>query len=541
MRLLFYTCWIAAVAVLTSALAQNATEVSTTSENVVFENAVALPPATASPPSRVGRVSLVAGNVEWRIPGEAGWADAELNQPVFAGEALRTDPKTRAEIEIGANTIALSTSTEIEIAHLGDHASQIALSRGRIHLHLRQIGDKETVEIDFPQGGVWLRAAGRYDIEAGGGDQPARAAAYDGSAHLVGAAGDIHIAGGQMLVLRGSDPAVATFEAAPAGDAASGDDFVEWCRGRDYEQTGLAASYYVSSAMTGFADLDVAGIWKIDADYGAVWFPTEPDWAPYRFGHWSWVAPWGWTWIDDQRWGFAPSHYGRWVLIHEHWAWAPGSFVERPVYAPAVVAFLGTPGIGLSSEEGATIAWFPLAPGEAYWPSGNQDIEYVRRLNRGNIRDIDMIKPPADSEMPLESFHIDFANRRFATIVPRSVFINARPVAPARITLPERRLQNAPVLMASPQVAPVSTQRVARVATAIGSPPAHATIRLSRKSGGRPVRTVSIQQRSHAQPVLIRTAHLHAPSYAGQSGQSRGRQAIVLRVAHGSGAKGLRK
>lgn len=532
MRLFLYTCCFAVVAAITPALAQDATDAPATAVD-----AVAPLPATALPPSRVGRVSLAAGNVDLRIPGAAGWVDAELNQPVFAGEALRTDPKTRAEIEIGASTIGLSNSTGIEIAGLSDDLTRIALSRGRIHLHLRQIGDNETIEIDFPQGGVWLRAPGRYDIDAGGGDQRARVAAFDGAAHFVGASGDIHIAGGHMAVLSGSDPATATIEETEA------DDFVAWCRGRDYDETRLAARYFVASDMTGFVDLDAAGIWKIDPDYGRVWFPSEPDWAPYRFGHWSWLAPWGWTWIDDQRWGFAPSHYGRWALIHEHWAWLPGSFVERPAYAPAVVAFLGTPGVGLSSEDGATIAWFPLAPGEAYWPSDSRDVDYVRRLNRGNIQDIETIELQADSDSPLESFHEDFANRQFATVVPRSVFINARPIAPARVTLPERRLQNAPVLMASPQIAPASAQRIARIATsAVSPPPARATIGLARKGGAKLVRAVSVQPRSHAQPVLIRGAHLHAPSYAGQS---RGRQAIVLRIAHTSrsaaAAKGLRR
>ena len=115
-------------------------------------------------------------------------------------------------------------------------------------------------------------------------------------------------------------------------------------------------------------------------DYGPVWFPTDLEWAPYRFGHWSWIAPWGWSWIDDQPWGFAPSHYGRWALIDEHWAWVPGGFVERPLYAPAVVAFLGTPGVGLSSEDGATVAWFPLAPDEAYWPSYTRDVRLCPQL-----------------------------------------------------------------------------------------------------------------------------------------------------------------
>jgi hypothetical protein len=200
-----------------------------------------------------------------------------------------------------------------------------------------------------------------------------------------------------------------------------------------------------------------------------------------------------------------------------------------------VVAFLGTPGVGLSSEEGATVAWFPLAPGEAYWPSYTRDLDYVRNLNFGTVEDVAAIGVRADGEPPLETFHEDFANRLFATVVPRVVFTNGRTVAPARVSLPEKRLQNAPVLMASPQIAPASAQRVARAA-APTPPVARGIVQLSRKGGAsKPIRTASIQLRGRAQPIVLRGAHLHAPAYAGQP---RGRQMVVLRVAHSRGGPG---
>jgi hypothetical protein len=251
------------------------------------------------------------------------------------------------------------------------------------------------------------------------------------------------------------------------------------------------------------------------------------------------VAPWGWTWIDDQTWGFAPSHYGRWTRIGERWAWVPGSVAAHPVYAPAVVAFLGTPGIGLSFADGAAVGWFPLAPGEAYWPSYTRDLNYVRSLNLGNVPDIETIRLQADGEPPLEVFNGDFSNRQFASVVPRPVFLNRRPVASALVALPEQRLQNAPVLMGSPQIAPASPQRVARAATtAVNAPASKVAVRVPRKSGARSIRNTSMQSSGRGQPIIIRGAHSHAPSYAGLS---QGRQMIIVRVAHGGGAgKGAR-
>jgi hypothetical protein len=524
MRLLMHVCCAVMVAGIAPAFAQNASQPEPPG---AAAEAPPVSPGTDLPPSRVGRVSLVSGNFKLRGSVGADWVDGELNQPVFTGEALRTGPRSRGEIEIGANTIWLSDGSEIEITSLRDRVTQISLAYGRMALYLRRADEDESVGISIPQGVISLLTPGSYDIGTGSGELPSQIAVFDGKAQLVGADGDLQISAGHTAVLKDTDIAGATVE------PATRDAFAEWCRERDYRGTRLAAPSYISPEMTGVDALDAGGIWKINPDYGPVWFPiTSEEWAPYRFGHWSWVPPWDWTWIDDQPWGFAPSHYGRWVLIDDHWAWAPGSFVERPLYAPAVVAFLGTPGVGLSSEEGATIAWFPLAPGEAYWPSYARDVDYVRGLNRGNVQDVGTIHLPANGEPPLEVFDKPFANRQYATVVPRPVFINGRPAAPARMTLPEQRLQNAPVLMASPQLAPASAQHVARVATpAVTAPPRRLAVAdVSRR--GRPIRAALFLPRGRSQPLVIRGAHLRVPSYAGSP---HGRQMIVVHIAQPRG------
>jgi hypothetical protein len=519
MRFLVKICFIATLAAVGPVLAEDPME-----GDGSLPVAEAAAPAAEILPGRVGDLSLRSGKVSFRAPGQTAWAEAELNQPIYAGAAVRTDPQALSEIRIGPNTVNISSNSEIEVIALRDQATQIALTHGRIGLHLRQIAEVESVEIDTPRGSVWLLDPGSYDVNAGAGDQPLQITAFEGSARVIRGDHDTRIGSGQMAVLAGSDPTGVSIETAVP------DSFVEWCRARDYDETRLAATYYISTYMTGFAELDAAGIWKINSEYGPIWVPIAPEeWAPYRFGHWSWMAPWGWTWIDDQPWGFAPSHYGRWVLVDDHWAWVPGSFSARPLYAPAVVAFLGTPGVGLSSEEGATVAWFPLAPGEAYWPSYTRDVDYVRDLNRGNVQDVGTIRIPADGEPPLELFNEEFANRQYATVVPRSVFINGRPVAPARMTLPEHRLQNAPVLMASPQIAPASVQRVVHAVPTASTPASRGALKTARTGSTKSIRAALMSPQGRAQPVVIRGAHLRAPSYAGVT---RGRQMIVLQLAH---------
>src|SRR5205814_10383503 len=127
----------------------------------------------------------------------------------------------------------------------------------------------------------------------------------------------------------------------------------------------LTSVRYVPRAIVGYDDLDEFGAWRVVPEYGPVWAPrVRAGWAPYRFGHWAWVEPWGWTWIDEAPWGFAPFHYGRWAYTGGGWVWVPGTVVVRPIYAPALVAFVGGPGWRIGMDVGSPVGWFPLGPRE---------------------------------------------------------------------------------------------------------------------------------------------------------------------------------
>ena len=150
------------------------------------------------------------------------------------------------------------------------------------------------------------------------------------------------------------------------------DGFDTWSADRDrrYERGGSTA--YVSRHMVGYAELDEHGSWESYPDYGAVWFPAgvAPDWAPYSDGYWTSVGGWGLTWVDNAPWGYAPFHYGRWARVRGRWGWVPGGYVARPVWAPALVAWVGGPGWGLSVRHGAPVyGSVPLGWGDAYHPN----------------------------------------------------------------------------------------------------------------------------------------------------------------------------
>jgi hypothetical protein len=205
--------------------------------------------------------------------------------------------------------------------------------------------------------------------------------------------------------------------------------------------------------MAGYAELDAYGHWAIAPGYGEVWYPNVPaGWAPYTDGGWVSIEPWGWTWIDAEPWGFAPSHYGRWAFVDEKWCWAPGTYTPSPVYAPALVGFLGGPAIGPQA------AWFALAPGEVYWPSYSADPNYIRRLNRTDVANIDGIYIPQDGVPPAQIADALYANRRFAAAVPFHVFASGSNGGRAALHPADSALEHAPVTMRPPQVRPATAE-----------------------------------------------------------------------------------
>src|SRR5207244_2091977 len=167
-------------------------------------------------------------------------------------------------------------------------------------------------------------------------------------------------------------------------------------------------------------------------------------WAPYRYGHWAWVEPWGWTWIDDAPWGFAPFHYGRWVYVGNGWAWVPGRVVARPVYAPALVVFVGGRNwsVAIGAGGGGGVAWFPLAPEEPYYPAYHVSNTYVRNVNVTNVNVTNI------NVTNVNVTNINYRNRRApdaVTVVSHDAFVQSRPVNRSVIVVARDRLDQARV------------------------------------------------------------------------------------------------
>ena len=344
------------------------------------------------PPSRVARLSYTTGSVSIQPSGEDDWTWAKINRPVTTGDSLWTSRRSRAELRIGSAALRADQRTSISLTNLDDRATQVELNTGTIIVRVSSLPRGETIEINTPNVAITLLRAGEYRIDAVPDEDYTLLSVRTGKAEVTGGRTAFLVTAGSQAEMynTGSRHRLGY----DIYDLPDEDSFDLWSHERDRKSDRSASLRYVSPELTGYEDLDDAGTWRTDSRYGAVWTPTRVsrNWAPYRQGKWSWVEPWGWTWVDDNRWGYVTSHYGRWVSLRNiGWAWVPPqrgaspsrNASYRPVYSPANVAFLGE---SQSAEGRGKIAWFPLAPGEAYVPPYETSREYVSRLNSSNTQ-----------------------------------------------------------------------------------------------------------------------------------------------------------
>ena len=345
------------------------------------------------PPGRVGRLSEVLGQVWLYSPEDREWVTAERNRPLTTGDRIATDALARAEMRVGSTVIRLDSNSELEVLRLDDDHLQLQQHRGASVVRLRDSELAPQFEMVTAEGRFRTDRAGAYRFDRN--DKSTQATVISGRLNYEGR--------NQALTIDREQRAEFLLDAHGRAQYAiiepKRDAFAAWNADRDRdERDEWASQRYVSPEMTGVEDLDRHGRWDQDPEYGAVWIPraVAPGWAPYTTGRWTWVAPWGWTWVDAAPWGFAPFHYGRWVQRRNVWCWAPGSYVARPVYAPALVGWAGgrppvrRPGVSIDISIGrGSGGWYPLSPRERYVPGFRSSPRYERELNRSHLPHVD--------------------------------------------------------------------------------------------------------------------------------------------------------
>src|SRR6266853_1468767 len=263
---------------------------------------------------------------------------------------------------------------------------------------------------------IWVDKDARAELQAG------PASIHLGSMTVIRGEGEVTAGGktyevhpGERAEFTGMDNVQYNIEKAPGPDGLD-----RWASERDLKEDNSVSGKYVSRDMPGYSDLDDYGDWRNEPEYGHVWYPREvaPGWAPYSYGYWNWVGPWGWTWVDYSPWGFAPYHYGRWNYFAGGWGWCPGPYFGPPVYGPAFVGFFGG-GFGFG------VGWFPLGFGEPFFPWFGCRHEFIERINVRNtfIRNTNVFNTNIRNVNFVNSHNVNAV-----TVANRNTFMNGQAI-----------------------------------------------------------------------------------------------------------------
>src|SRR5712671_6578480 len=435
------------------------------------------------PPTRVARLAQAEGSVSFGPAGTDDWVSAVVNRPMTTGDKLWADHDSRAELHLGSASIRLGASTGFSFLNLDDRTAQLQLTEGTLRIRIRRLSRDEIFEVDTPNLAFNASRPGIYRINVNEAGDTTVVVVRDGEGEVTGGGQSYVVRSDETGIFTGTDQLNADIEG--VGDE---DDLERWSYERDRREDHSASRRYVSDEAIGYEDLDENGGWRDTPDYGAVWFPhtTVVGWAPYRYGHWVWIAPWGYTWVDDEPWGFAPFHYGRWVTVRGAWGWVPcrpaavvGVAYVRPVYAPALVAWVGGGGLaaGVSVGGGAAVGWFPRGPREVYGPAYAVSRTYVNRVNITNTTVNTTVVNNYYNNVVVNKnvTNVRYVNQTApgaVTATSTQTFTSGQSVHNNIVRVNEREIASARVVTAAPSVAPTRQSVVGVGRPAAARPPA---------------------------------------------------------------------
>ncbi len=324
--------------------------------------------------ARVARVSYISGDVAYQRGDVEGWNSLRVNTPLVTGDSFYAEAGGRAEVDLGSGLIVrVDGGTQVDLVNNTNEIAQLGINSGSLDFSVRSFARGFTLEIDTPSAAATYLEPGRYRVDVT--DQLTTYTVLRGSMSLAVNGQQLDVREGESLELENTDPPTYGY-----GRPSGGTPFQSWVDGRDSRIVRSPSALYVNADVVGYEDLDDHGTWRENREYGRVWVPSgmSREWAPYQSGRWIWQDPYGWTWVSTESWGWAPYHYGRWVYVGDSWGWVPppprgyrgprAVMSLQPIYAPALVAFVGGRNWGLSlSIGGPAIGWVPLAPAERYY------------------------------------------------------------------------------------------------------------------------------------------------------------------------------
>jgi hypothetical protein len=450
-----------------------------------------------NPPTRVARLSYMDGTVSMQSGGAGDWGSAAKNRPVTIGDKLWTDKDSRAELQAGQASIHLGSMTALSFLNLDQNVIQMRLAEGHVNFRVRELRQGETYEIDTPNLAFIVREAGAFRVDVNENGDYTTVTVVRGKGEIATGGQTYPVNAGERGDVSGTDQNVKYIP----GSASEPDALDRWAQERNIKEDQSPSARYVNRDTVGYSDLDDYGTWKDEPEVGKVWVPNDvsPDWAPYSDGNWAYVAPWGWTWVGSEPWGFAPYHYGRWNNFGSYWGWCPGPIYAPPFYGPAYVGFLGG-GFGVGFGFGGGYGWFPLGWGEPFRPWYHCGPGYWNHINVYNthfnhFNDFHNVNN-------FRNFNYRYArNTNAVTTASHSAFVNGQ-----RINRTSTRLS-------------ASSLRNARVAGGINASPNHSSYFGASNTHGRVATpSSSVQNRSVVARSTPAAAASHMPVRTMNSG-----------------------
>jgi hypothetical protein len=439
----------------------------------------------------------------------------------------------------------LASATSFSFLNLDERAAQMQVTAGTVSVYVRSMSD--TLELDTPNVAIALLGPGDYRVEVNDSGDTTVVKVSGGTAEVTGGGQDFAVHPQQLATFTGTSDVSEDVVSLGAPDT-----FDSWAYDRDRQAQAAQAWSYVSPDVVGAEDLDQNGTWQSTPDDGYVWAPNTVavGWAPYRFGHWMWISPWGWTWVDGAPWGFAPFHYGRWATFGGRWCWVPGPRRENAVYAPALVAWVG--GAQFAASPGFAgvggVAWFPLGPREVYVPAYPVSQTYVRNINISNTT---VSGAYVTNVYNHAVSNIHYVNRNAPgamTAVSQTVFTTAQSVARNAVRLGANETAAATVSATAPPITPAKQSLLGAGASGPGirrpppvlqnrvvlakTPPPPAPVPFAllqeaiRANGGRPLARSEVA----AMQILAPAAHVRMAAPAARTEPKTGMARAAARV-----------
>ncbi len=333
-----------------------------------FEDDDYTPDVTA----KVARISFMRGEVQVRRANSQDWEKATQNLPIVEGDQIATGQDSRLEIQFDTRKfIRLNENSFLKLTTLRDEGIAVSLPQGIMSLRLLEFDkDRSYFEIDAPNTTISVQKYGLYRIDSGdkNNSEVRVAVTDDGQARVYSDNSGFTLKNGRSAKIYLDGNNQGEWETSDASRYA--DEFDSWVLDRDAKTAKRLqqASYdkYYDRDMYGAEDLNENGEWIYTKKYGYVWRPYRSatniyrDWSPYRYGHWRYVAPFGWTWVNDESWGWATYHHGRWIYDDGNWCWTPYSYyrTRRSWWHPALV---------IVTYSGNNICWYPSSYYDRYY------------------------------------------------------------------------------------------------------------------------------------------------------------------------------